>query len=94
MKKLICEVDEDYLNELCEAFKKYPMGGIPTHRAWALLEGLKNGIVLDGLTNGEVIRKMFSNAKVAIDGTTVCLKFEYYHEIWFDLDWWNAKWGE
>lgn len=49
---------------------------------------------LDGLTNGEVIRKMFPNAKVTIDGTTVCLKFEYYHEIWFDLDWWNAKWED
>lgn len=46
MKKLICEVDEDYFNELCEAFKKKPMGGIPTHRAWALLEGLKNGTPL------------------------------------------------
>lgn len=49
---------------------------------------------LDGLTNGEVMQKMFPKAKVTIDGTTVCLKFEYYHEIWFDLDWWNGKWSE
>ena len=63
-------------------------------RCTIMASDIRNGIVLDGLTNGEIIQKMFPNAKVTIDGTTVCLKFEYYHEIWFDLDWWNGKWGE
>lgn len=95
MKKvLICEVDEDYLNELCEVFKKKPLGGIPTHRAWALLEGLKNGIALDELTNGEVIQKIF---KISDAHGGMSTMFAYTRDdrlLTADIAWWDAKWGE
>ena len=97
MKKLIVEVDEDYLNELCEAFKKKPIGGIPAHRAWALLEGLKNGTPLDGLTNGEVFMKMFPQIKKGDtfdDGGGLYLHLGKREFMAVPLSWWNAKWED
>ena len=97
MKKIICEVDEDYFNELCEAFKKKPLGGIPTHRAWALLEGLKNGIVLDGLTNGEVAERVFDVAfshiylEDLVDGYGYASNDEC---LICDHNWFDRKWGD
>ena len=72
---------------------------MPTdYRFDTILGAIQNGTSLDGLTNGEVLMKMFPNAKV--EGTfkltetriMIRLKDEDTHD--FDLEWWNRKWGE
>lgn len=50
---------------------------------------------LDGLTNGEVMMKMFPKLRVTIMKDCVQVMGENYEfNITFSLDWWNAKWGE
>ena len=64
------------------------------------MNGIFNGTPLDGLTNGEVMMKMFPNNRVDIVLGKV---YFYTHDdededfdkyVIFDLDWWNRKWGE
>lgn len=68
----------------------------------ALEAAIANGVQLEGLTNGEVIMKLFPNGKttvlydinnnqvVIVDmGTTKMLG-----EIVISKEWWDAKWGE
>ena len=57
-------------------------------------EAVKNGAPLSGLTNGEVLMKMFPYAEIEIHGDTVYVVLRQYHRQCFDLDWWNTKWGE
>ena len=67
-----------------------------------VLEAVKDGIVLDGLTNGEVIQKMFPEALVTrhyigCDSiATISLHFKSItgYEMAFSESWWNRKWGE
>lgn len=54
---------------------------------------IKHGIVLDGLTNGEVIQKMFPNAKITEETYVVFANIEECNHP-FDKAWWNRKWGE
>lgn len=75
------------------------------HQRWVLSHG---GIVLDGLTNGEIMQKAFPKAKILyIDEwedynnthslykkAWVKVDFGYGEVLGFSLDWWNAKWGE
>lgn len=62
---------------------------------------------LDGLTNGEVIQKMFPELKVRYidewdDGNSkllyrrafVNVDFGHGEMLGFSLEWWNRKWGE
>ncbi len=63
---------------------------------------------LDGLTNGEVIQKMFPDAKILyIDEwedynnthslnkkAWVKVDFGYGEVLGFSLEWWNRKWGK
>lgn len=65
---------------------------------------------LDGLTNGEVIMKMFPEAKInfveewdSYDNGDIChpyvetfvnVDFGYGEVLGFSLEWWNRKWGE
>lgn len=48
---------------------------------------------LDGLTNGEVIQKMFPNAKITEETYVVFANIEECNHP-FDKAWWNRKWGE
>ena len=61
---------------------------------------IKHGIILDNLTNGEVIQKMFPDAEIV-------KKTKYDYVYWYvtighecgssweiNDDWWNRKWGE
>lgn len=69
------------------------------HQRWVLSHG---GIVLDGLTNGEVFQRVFQNAEV--DETNrgfavVKLKATHNRELYTDSTaiWnsiWYGKWGE
>lgn len=77
------------------------------HQRWVLTHG---GIVLDGLTNGEVIQKMFPDVTISFeeewdsyDNGDIChpyverfvnVDFGYEQIITFNLEWWNRKWGE
>lgn len=81
---------------------------------WVCMSGvlkfIRNGIILDGLTNGEVIQKMFPDAEVSFveewdsyDNGDIChpylerfvnVEFEHEQTLTFSLDWWNRKWGE
>lgn len=65
---------------------------------------------LDGLTNGEVIQRMFPDATISFeeewdsyDNGDIChpyverfvnVDFGYEQIITFNLEWWNRKWGE
>ena len=65
---------------------------------------------LDGLTNGEIIQKIFPDAKISFeeewdsyDDGDFCnsyverfvnVEFEHAQTLTFSLDWWNRKWGE
>lgn len=48
---------------------------------------------LDGLTNGEVIQKMFPGAKFCCTERLQTAGLPR-RDADFDLDFWNAKWGE
>lgn len=56
------------------------------------------GTCLDGLTNGEVIQKIFPDAKVSNIDTFgnphlyILVGLDRVTE--FTADWWNRKWGE
>ena len=59
---------------------------------------IKNGIVLDGLTNGEMMQKMLPYAKVEVEENWVfvdlpCERYELFR-LNFPIDWWNRNWGE
>lgn len=56
---------------------------------------IKNGIVLDNLTNGEVIKKMFPHCDIEIDEHKgyVRVFYENFYTT-YPLAWWNRKWGE
>lgn len=50
------------------------------------LNFVRNGIALDGLTNGEVMRKIFN------------MSLDDFQHTWgggdYTNEWWNRKWGE
>ena len=54
---------------------------------------IRNGTPLSGLTNGEVIQKMFPEAEVKINGFIVDVIFEMF-EFHVEESWWDRKWGE
>lgn len=58
-----------------------------------LCKALSNGIALDGLTNGEVIQKMFPDAKFCCAERLQTAGLPR-RDADFDLDFWNRKWGE
>lgn len=61
-----------------------------------ILYVVRNGIALDGLTNGEVMQMLLSNAE--LHWTNECeyglRPLDSNWIIWFKGDWWNRKWGE
>lgn len=60
-----------------------------------ILYTIENGIVLDGLTNGEVLMKMFPQMKVTHTSNHVGLIDTDLDEFTdFRLEWWKRKWGE
>lgn len=48
---------------------------------------------LDGLTNGEVMQMLFTNAKITEETYVVFMNIEDCNHP-FDKVWWNRKWGE
>lgn len=57
-------------------------------------EAVANGIVLDGLTNGEVIQKIF---KISDAHEGMSTMFAYTKDdklLTTDIDLWDKKWGE
>ena len=61
------------------------------HQRWVLTHG---GIALDGLTNGEVIQKMF---KISDAHEGMSTMFAYTKDdrlLTADIAWWNGKWGD
>lgn len=94
MPKVLIDIDESDYRESKSAVEI----GFCTD----LQEAVVNGIVLDGLTNGEVIQKMFPEALVTrhyigCDSiATISLHFKSItgYEMAFSESWWNRKWGE
>lgn len=85
MRKVLIEVSKDILDNINE----------PINDDALLRYIIKNGIVLDGLTNGEVLMQMFPQMKVTYTSNHVGLvdtDLDGFTD--FRLDWWNAKWGE
>ena len=87
MAKLLIDIPETIYKEVINT----PDWIIPKY----LDAEIKDATPLDGLTNGEVFMKMFPYIEVRImkDINSVMLIFKDCHS-WFDLDWWNRKWGE
>lgn len=56
-----------------------------------LCKALSKGIVLDNLTNGEVIQKVCPDAKFYCTERLQTAGFPR-RDADFDLDWWNRKW--
>lgn len=59
----------------------------------AMAKAIDSGIVFDGLTNGEIIQKMFPYAKITEESYVVFVNIEECNHP-FDKAWWNRKWGE
>lgn len=50
---------------------------------------------LDGLTNGEVMRKLFPKLEYIGENThAIYLSYAEDEIIAFEFEWWNRKWGE
>ena len=61
----------------------------------AMASAIDKGIVLDGLTNGEVIQKMFPCYNVEVyPNVGYVLVFCEDFSITYPFDWWNRRWGE
>lgn len=64
-------------------------------RCTVMASDIRNGIVLDGLTNGEVMIKTYNvdadDVKIGVYYVNVFLDEKI---VTFNLDWWNRKWGE
>ena len=87
MKRIVDVPEEDYMYCLREEEEEL---------ATELESAIANSVALNGLTNGEVIQKMFldlkpkvgaKNLEVYLDSDTECVGV-------YDFDWWNRKWGE
>lgn len=55
-------------------------------------EAIADSVVLDELTNGEVLMKMFPGAKITEETYVVFMDIEECNHP-FDKAWWNSKWG-
>lgn len=70
----------------------------PSDLAYNLRMPVANGIVLDNLTNGEVVQMMCPNCEVKTGGIFAEVRYiDSYCDrdvTKFYLSWWNRKWGE
>ena len=85
MPKVLIDIDESDYRESKSAVEI----GFCTD----LQEAVVNGIVLDGLTNGEKIQKIFPGAKFYCTERLQTAGLPR-RDADFDLDFWNRKWGE
>lgn len=77
MPKVLIDIPEQYLKLI---HSDSPINWLSMA---GFLNFIRNGIVLDELTNGEVFHKVFPD--VDVDGDIM---------FWHGVDWWNRKWGE
>lgn len=89
MPKVLIDIDESDYRESKSAVEI----GFCTD----LQEAVVNGIILDGLTNGEVFLKLNETAQVygidrERDIIDVC--FDNENIVPISYSWWNRKWGE
>lgn len=87
MKRIVDVPEEDYMYCLREEEEEL---------ATELESAIANSVALNGLTNGEVLMKMFPDATITQKNKyVVFLEIDRYGEPkLFDATWWNAKWGE
>lgn len=93
--KLIVDTSEELYNNA----RDYETP-LPSNLAYEMRTPIANGTPLTDLTNGEVIMKMFPNNRVDIVMGRVYFfthddedeDFDEY--VIFNLDWWNARYGE
>lgn len=59
-------------------------------------ESIANGIVLDGLTNGEALKQAFPYIEVVEDDwkNLVWVRITEDNSVLIHKTWWNRKWGE
>lgn len=92
MAKVLIDMPDSFIKEHIESYEPGSLVDIAVRNA------LKHGIVLDGLTNGEVMQKMFPQIEVRdseVSDLHICVSFNPNEPWeWFDKDWWNRKWGE
>lgn len=89
MAKVLIDIPEQYLKLI---HSDSPINWVSMS---GFLNFVRNGIVLDGLTNGEVIKKMFPHYDIEIDEHKGYVRV-FYEDFYttYPLAWWNRKWGE
>ena len=102
MPKVLIDITDEQYKDLIRLIKKcadaeemvltstemYNVAGL-------FLTAIEQGVKLDNLTNGEVIKKMFPHYDIEIDEHKgyVRVFYENFYTT-YPLTWWNGKWGE
>lgn len=63
-------------------------------RCTVMASTIRDGIVLDDLTNGEVIQKIFKVSDTSEGMATMFACTKDDDMLTADIGWWNRKWGE
>ena len=86
MKRIVDVSEEDYMYCLREEEEEL---------ATELESAIANSVALNGLTNGEMIKKMFPHYDIEIDEHKGYVRV-FYEDFYttYPLAWWNRKWGE
>ena len=89
MAKIIVDIPEEEYNNFM--FNE----SLDLDDGFDAVEYICNGIILDNVTNGDVIKAMFPNYRIQIGSGQVCLYYpvtEEYGGSWikYDEEWWNA----
>lgn len=99
MPKVLIDITDEHYKDLMGQIKKvadeedFCLSSTEIYNtAYLFLIALESGIVLDGLTNGEVIMEMFPDAKITQESYVVFAHIEECNHP-FDKAWWNRKWA-
>lgn len=84
MKKILIDVEEDYL--------KYAKAS-PNKTSGALI--ILNGTILNNLTNGQVLMQAFPEAEIIRKSKfKIEVRLTENWVAWFYPAWWNTKWRQ
>ena len=98
MSKVLIDIPEHNLNVIKRFVGGDGFEELPPRIIEDLIRSAYLGIALDGLTNGEIMQKMFPNMEVEADELFIEVRYLDSNNsndiMQFYPDWWNSKWGE
>ena len=93
MQKILLRIPDEAYNAIGTITTLGEMGSISVDTQRCAFTGIQNGLVLNEMTNGEVIQALFPEAEIEINGFIVEVQLNAFG---FNVEktWWDAKYGE